>query len=267
MNQELFTTESPNKYPERGNILGVGVSAINMQQALDTIDQWIETRDPHYVCVTPAHAVMDCYRSSELRQIYNHSGLTTPDGMAIVWLLKWQGFRSVERVYGPDLLQAVCRQSLSNGYRHYFYGGAPGVAERLSEKLVKKYNGVRIVGLDCPPFRELTPEEDEAAVQRMCAANPDIVWIGIGSPRQERWMVDHLKRVGAPVMIGVGAAFDFISGNKPQAPRWMQKNGLEWFFRLASEPGRLWRRYILSYPRFTMLVLLQLMGLKQYPLN
>jgi N-acetylglucosaminyldiphosphoundecaprenol N-acetyl-beta-D-mannosaminyltransferase len=267
MSQEVITRDAQNKYPDRGNILGVGVSAINMQQTLDTIHQWINTRDSHYVCVTPAHAVMDCYRSSELRQVYNRSGLTTPDGMAIVWLLKWQGFQKVERVYGPDLLQAVCKQSLSNGYRHYFYGGAPGVAERMSLKLVNRYNGIRIVGLDCPPFRELTPEEDEAVVQRMSAANPDIVWIGIGSPRQERWMVDHLERVGAPVMIGIGAAFDFISGNKPQAPRWMQRNGLEWFFRLASEPGRLWRRYLLSYPRFILLVLLQMVGLKQYPLN
>ena len=255
------------KDPERGNILGVGVSAIDMQQALHSIGQWIVARDPHYVCVTPAHAVMDCYRSSELRQIYNRSGLTTPDGMAIVWLLKWQGFRNVERVYGPDLLQAVCQQSLINGYSHYFYGGAPGVTERLSKKLLQKYHGLRIVGLDSPPFRDLKPDEDEAAVQRMRDANPDIIWIGLGSPRQERWMVDHLMRVGAPVMIGIGAAFDFISGNKPQAPLWMQRNGLEWFFRLTSEPGRLWRRYLLNYPRFTMLVLLQLMGLKQYPIN
>jgi N-acetylglucosaminyldiphosphoundecaprenol N-acetyl-beta-D-mannosaminyltransferase len=254
-------------YPERGNILGVGVSAINMQQALDSIDRWIKTREPHYVCVTPAHAVMDCYKSSELRQIYNASGLTTPDGMAIVWLLKWQGFHKVERVYGPDLLQAVCQQSLTNGYSHYFYGGDVGVAERLSQKLVQKYNGLRIVGLESPPFRELTFEEDQAAVERIFAAKPDIVWIGIGSPRQERWMVDHIKRVGAPVMIGIGAAFDFVSGNKPQAPLWMQRNGLEWFFRLINEPERLWRRYLLNYPRFTMLVLLQLMGLKKYPIN
>jgi len=267
MNQEEFTMESPIKYPERGNILGVGVSAINMQQALDTIDYWIRTHDPHYVCVTPAHAIMDCYRSSELRRIYNHSGLTTPDGMAIVWLLKWQGFQNVERVYGPDLLKAVCQRSLENGYRHYFYGGAPGVAERLSQKIDQKYSGLQIVGLDSPPFRELTPQEDEAAVQKICAANPDIVWIGIGSPRQECWMIDHLKRVGAPVMIGIGAAFDFISGNKPQAPPWMQRNGLEWFFRLANEPRRLWRRYLLNYPRFAVLVLLQLIGLKQYPMN
>ncbi|MDR3572907.1 MAG: WecB/TagA/CpsF family glycosyltransferase [Anaerolineaceae bacterium] len=257
----------PVKQPERGNILGVGVSAINMQQALDSIDQWVRIRSPHYVCVTPAHTVMDCYRSFDLRQIYNCSGLTTPDGMAIVWLLKWQGFRKVERVYGPDLLQAVCQQSLTHGYSHYFYGGAPGVAESLTQKLVQKYHGLRIAGIECPPFRELTSEEDEAIIDKICAANPDIVWIGIGSPRQERWMVNHLEKVKAPVMIGIGAAFDFVSGNKPQAPLWMQRSGLEWFFRLANEPRRLWRRYLLNYPQFVVLVLLQMMKLKRYPMN
>src|SRR5271157_2129787 len=238
-----------------------------MQQALCSIDQWIKTRQVHYVCVTPAHAVMNCYWSSQLRHIYNCSGLTTPDGMSIVWLLKLQGFRKVERVYGPDLLQAVCQNSLTHEYTHYFYGGAQGVVERLSQRLIQKYSGLGIVGLESPPFRELSPEEDEAAGQRMRTANPDIVWIGIGSPRQEKWMADHLKRVGAPVMIGIGAAFDFISGIKPQAPKWMQRSGLEWFFRLLSEPKRLWRRYLLHYPYFAMLVLLQQMGVKKYPIN
>lgn len=251
----------------RLNILGVGISAIRMEDALRKIDEWIETRQPHYVCVTPAHAIMDCQRDPKLASIYNRSGLTTPDGMAIVWLLKWHGYRNVGRVYGADLVRAVCRASLKKGYRHYFYGGAPGVAERLAQKLQRDYPGLQVAGIESPPFRELTAAEESAMIERIRAARPDLVWVGIGSPRQERWMSKHVTRLGAPVLIGVGAAFDFLSGVKPQAPPWVQRIGMEWFFRLLSEPRRLWRRYLLGYPRFVALVLLQRLGLKRYSME
>ena len=249
----------------RCNILGVGVSAIDMNQALGTIAEWVTERSPHYICVTPAHAVMDVYQDDELRQIYNHSGLTTPDGMAIVWLLKWYGYNDVNRVYGPDLLLAVCEQSVDCGYRHYFYGAAPGVARQLADSLQERFPGLDVVGVESPPYRPLTPEEDAEIVRQIRDARPDFVWVGIGSPRQERWMRDHLALLDVPVLIGVGAAFDFLSGNKPQAPYWIQRSGLEWLFRLFSEPRRLWRRYI-RYPRFVVLAVLQRLGFISFSL-
>ncbi len=243
--------------PPRCAILGVGVSAINMVDAQAHIAAWIEQNEPNYVCVTPAHAIMECHDHPELMPIYNQSGLTTPDGMAVVWLLRWRGFKRVERVYGPDLLLETCRAGLNRGYRHYFYGGAPGVAEELAERLGAQYPGLNVVGIESPPFRALTGEETEQMRERLQRAKPDIVWVGIGSPRQERWMASEVAALGVPVLIGVGAAFDFLSGRKAQAPRWVQTSGLEWLFRLLSEPGRLWKRYVLGYPRFVVLILLE----------
>ena len=249
-------------YP-RAPILGVWVSAISMLDALKAIDGWIDCREQHYVCVAPAHAVMDYRRDRRLLRIANESGLTTPDGMSIVWLLRLMGYRDVERVYGPDLMIEACRWSNERGWKHFLYGGAPGVSERLKTCLEVRFPGLSIVGTDAPPFRPLTPMEDEAIVAAINDAGPDIVWIGLSTPKQERWMADHLGRIEAPVMIGVGAAFDFLSASKAQAPRWMQRSGLEWLFRLGTEPGRLWRRYA-EYPLFAFLVLIQFIGLRDY---
>jgi len=235
-----------------------------MDQALEAIGSWIANGERQYVCVTPAHGVMECQKNRELLRIFNQSGLTTPDGMAIVWLLKLKGYRHVTRVYGPDLMENVCKRSANGaGYRHFFYGGGPGIAEKLSECLRSKYPGLHVVGTYTPPFRSLTPEEDEEVINQINRCSPDIVWVGISTPKQERWMVEHLHKINAPVMIGVGAAFDFLSGSKPQAPRWMQRSGLEWLFRLISEPRRLWPRYA-QYPHFLLLVIGQLLGILNF---
>lgn len=251
----------------RVNILGVGVNAVCMADALDALDGWINQRQPHYVCCAPAHAVMECVDHPDLRPVYNQSGLTTPDGMPIAWLIRWAGHKQVERVYGPDLLLAACEYGLERGWRHYFYGGATGIPERLVEKLRARFPALCVAGVESPPFRELDALEQAAATQRIRGAGTDILWVGLGSPRQERWMAANVDLLGVPVLVGVGAAFDFLSENKRQAPRWMQRSGLEWLFRLFSEPRRLWKRYILGYPRFVVLVLLQKMGLKRYPLE
>ncbi len=250
-------------HPGRVNILGVEVSAINMGQALASIQDWIERKDQHYVCVTPAHSVMDCYRDPSLRRVFNESGLTTPDGMAIVWLLRLHGCRHVSRVYGPDLMREACRLSVGKGWRHYLYGGEPGVAEGLKSTLESQYKGIEIVGTYSPPFRALSPEEENQAVAAINAARPDILWVGIGSPKQERWMNEHRGRVNASVMVGVGAAFDFLAARKPQAPRWMQRTGLEWLYRFLHEPRRLWPRYS-QYPLFVFLAVAQLTGLRKF---
>jgi N-acetylglucosaminyldiphosphoundecaprenol N-acetyl-beta-D-mannosaminyltransferase len=246
---------------KHGNILGVKISALTMATATEMIDFWITYRTPNFVCVAPAHSVMECHDHPELKVIFNQSGMTTPDGMAIVWIMHWLGFRHVERVYGPDLLLAVCAKSVEKGYRHYFYGGAPDVLEQLLINLHHRFPQLQVVGYDSPPFRQLSFEEEQMACERIRSAAPDIVWVGLGSPRQERWMAEYMDKLQVPVMVGVGAAFDFLSGRKAQAPRWIQRNGLEWLFRLATEPGRLWRRYI-HYPRFVALVCLQMLGVK-----
>lgn len=241
----------------RQSILGVEINAVNMMQTLEAMENWIANREPHYICCVPAHILMDCRANPSLIPILNASGINTPDGMAVVWYLRVRGHRNVTRVYGPDLMLAFCERSVESGTRHYLYGGAEGVAETLATKLKNRFPGIQVVGMDSPPFRELTAEEDQGAVKRIRAARPDIVWVGIGSPRQERWMAEHVHRLDVPVLVGVGAAFDFLSGNKAQAPYWMQRSGLEWLFRLCNEPRRLWRRY-LQYPRFAVLALWEL---------
>lgn len=251
----------------RVNILGVGISAVNLTSALEEIERWIEQGKRHYVCVTPVHGIMACHWEPDLRAIFNASGLTTPDGMPIVWLLRWLGHRQVARVYGPDLMLAVCQRSLSKGYRHFLFGGEHGVAEALKARLQERFPGLQVVGTLSPPFGRLEPEEDEEMVRRINEVRPDIVWVGLGCPKQERWMAEHRDRLKAPVLIGVGAAFDFLTGRKPQAPRWMQRAGLEWLFRLLTEPRRLWGRYLINNPLFVALVVLQALRVRRYSLE
>jgi len=238
-----------------------------MEHALEIIDGWIQRRDPHYVCVATVHGVMECQQNPDLRRLFNSSGLTTPDGMPLVWLSRLQGFRPVGRVYGPDLMLALCERSLSRGYRHYLYGGEEGVAETLKNTLQERFPGLDVAGTHTPPFRALTAEEDREIVERINAAKPDIVWVALGAPRQDIWAAQHVGRLTAPVVIGVGAAFDFLSGRKRQAPPWMRKAGLEWLFRLAQEPGRLWYRYLIYNPLFLIKASAQMLGLRRYPLE
>ena len=247
----------------RVNVLGVGVSAVNMARTLEVIDSWLRDRRRNYICLTPAHSVMACYRDPDLRRIFNASGLTTPDGMSIVWILRRRDHREVGRVYGPDLMLACCERFLGPQYRHFLYGGQAMQLDALRARLQDRFPGLVVSGTYAPPFGALTPEEDAQIVRMINRSGADIVWVGLGSPKQERWMAEHLGRIDAPVMIGVGAAFDFLVGLKPQAPRWIQRSGLEWLFRLATEPRRLWPRYR-SYPLFALLVLAQELGISRF---
>jgi N-acetylglucosaminyldiphosphoundecaprenol N-acetyl-beta-D-mannosaminyltransferase len=251
----------------RCNVLGVGVSAINPSIAVETIGRWVADRRSHYVCVTGVHGVMESLRDPEIRRIHNAAGLVTPDGMPLVWVSRLRGFEGVERVYGPDLMLAVASASGRAGYRHFLYGGGEGVADRLAAALRARFPGLEVVGTFCPPFRPLTAEEDAQVVDRINRSGADIVWVGLSTPKQERWMSDHLGRLSTPVMIGVGAAFDFHAGLVPQAPRWMQRSGLEWFFRLMVEPRRLWRRYLFNNPSFLAMLFLQSVGLRRFRLD
>jgi N-acetylglucosaminyldiphosphoundecaprenol N-acetyl-beta-D-mannosaminyltransferase len=254
------------KFFPRANILGVDVSAINLPQALDTIERWIQQLEQDYVCVAGVHGVMESQRDEKLKRIHNQAGLVTPSGMPLVWLSHLKGFPWVERVYGPDLMLAICQKSLTKRYRHYFYGGDQGVPEKLIIRLTQQFPELQVAGFWSPPFRPLTREEDAEIIKRINATEPDIIWVGLSTPKQEYWMYEHLSRVTAPVIIGVGAAFDFNAGIKQQAPLWMQRNGLEWMFRLINEPRRLWRRYLINNPLFLWMVLFQALG-KKSPLQ
>lgn len=242
----------------RVDVLGVGVSAINMDIAIDVIDRWITSGTRHYVCITGVHGVMESQRDEALRRIHNEAGLVTPDGMPLVWLSKWRGWRNTSRVYGPDLMLALCERSQATGYRHYFYGGQPGVPEQLARRLQHRFPGLAVTGTFSPPFRPLSAAEQTEIVARINDARPDIVWVGLGTPKQERWMAQHVSRLHASALIGVGAAFDLHAGLRRQAPSWMQRTGLEWLFRLGQEPRRLWRRYLVNNPLFLWLTVLQM---------
>jgi N-acetylglucosaminyldiphosphoundecaprenol N-acetyl-beta-D-mannosaminyltransferase len=238
----------------RVDVLGVSVSAIDLPEAVDRIAGWIGQRSQNYVCVTGVHGVMESQRDEELRRIHNASGMTTPDGMPMVWAGHWAGASWMRRVYGPDMMLAVCERASEMGWRSFFYGGREGVPELLAERLAQRFPGLRVAGTYSPPFRELTPEEDAALIDRINASHADLVWVGLSTPKQERWMAAHVGRLEAPVLLGVGAAFDIHAGTLAQAPRWMQRNGLEWLYRLFREPRRLWRRYLSTIPRFLFAV-------------
>jgi N-acetylglucosaminyldiphosphoundecaprenol N-acetyl-beta-D-mannosaminyltransferase len=245
---------------QRVNILGVGVNAIDMSIAVNTVRDWIDRNDRNFVCVTGVHGVMESYRDPTLRKIHNAAGLVTPDGMPLVWLGRRLGFGQIKRVYGPDLMLALCEYSMGKAYSHFLYGGGPEVPEKLAEELKDRFPGLQVAGVYSPPFRELTPEEDEGVIKMINDSGAQIVWIGLSTPKQEKWMSSHLKKLKASVLIGVGAAFDIHSGLKPQAPAWMRNSGLEWLFRLITEPKRLWKRYAINNPMFVALAARQLLG-------
>jgi N-acetylglucosaminyldiphosphoundecaprenol N-acetyl-beta-D-mannosaminyltransferase len=237
------------------NVFGVPVSAINMEIAIQTIDGWIQRRETSYICVTGVHGVMESQRDAKLKMIHRAAGLVTPDGMPLVWICRLLGLKQVERVYGPDLMIRLSEESLRRGYSSYYFGGGPGIADRLAACLSAKFPGLKVSGTWTPPFRPLSEEEDEAIVDSINSSKADIVWVGLSTPKQEYWMSEHRSKLQAPVLIGVGAAFDFHAGAKAQAPRWMQRSGLEWLFRLLTEPRRLWKRYLINNTMFTLKIL------------
>lgn len=246
--------------PQQVDILGVRVSAIDIPFAVACIQRWFDSGVHNFVCVTGVHGVMESYRDARLREIHNTAGLVTPDGMPLVWLARMMGITRIERVYGPDLMLAICEWSVGSGCSHFFYGGAAGVPERLAEELADRFPGLKIAGTYSPPFRDLTPEEDELVIEKINHSGAGLVWVGISTPKQERWMSSHVSKLNASALIGVGAAFDIHSGLKPQAPMWMRDSGLEWLFRLAVEPKRLWKRYAINNPLFIALAARQFLS-------
>ncbi len=250
---------------QRVNTLGVGVCHVSMAEAVEAVIQMAKSGESHYVCVSNVHTVMMCQQNPEYLRIHNEAAMVVPDGRPLGWFQQLQGYNQRERVYGPDLMLAVCERSVAEGFSHYLYGGREGVPEKLAQTLQARFPGLKVAGCYSPPFRALTPEEDEADVKRINESGADILWVGLGAPKQELWMGRHFRRVNVPVMLGVGAAFDFHTGLVRQAPNWMQRSGLEWLFRFWVEPRRMWRRYVFNNPAFLVLAACQLLGLKNYP--
>lgn len=220
-----------------------------------------------YVCCATAYNLNLARRDSALRAAYNRALYTTPDGMPLVWLARAHGHRNTTRVYGPDLMLALCDAGRAVGLRHYFFGGHPGVAEQLRTRLLDRFPGLAGVGQYTPPFRDLTPDEFAQLQDDVARTRVDVIWVGLSTPKQEKFMANAWAQLDANVLIGVGAAFDFHSHRVRQAPRWMQRRGLEWLHRLATEPRRLWPRYLVHSPMFVIRTLAQTLRLREYPLE
>jgi N-acetylglucosaminyldiphosphoundecaprenol N-acetyl-beta-D-mannosaminyltransferase len=237
---------------QRLNIAGTEVSIVTLPYVLNTLERWIADRSGRYVVCRDVHGIILARRDERFREIHEGADLVTPDGMPLVWTAKLLGCREISRVCGPDLLPAAAGRGVGLGWKHYFYGSSPDVVEKLVRKLEARFPGMTVVGTYSPPFRASTAAEDGLACENIRGSGADLVWVGLGSPKQEVWMADNVGRCGGAVLVGVGAAFDFHAATVARAPDWMRRSGLEWAHRLIQSPRRLWRRYLVMAPQFVM---------------
>lgn len=233
------------------DVLGVPVTATSLDDASRQIHDWAADRTGRFVCIRDVHGVVQAYDDPKLAELHRKASMVTPDGMPLVWIGKRRG-HDVQRTCGPDLMDRILRDSASSGLRHFFYGGKPGIAERLKQIFEARYPGLNVVGVETPPFRDLTELELREVARLIENSGAQVVWVGMSTPKQEVFM-SRVAELSSATWIGVGAAFDFHTGSVKRAPIWMQKSGLEWLFRLGSEPRRLWRRYLVMAPRFIWL--------------
>jgi N-acetylglucosaminyldiphosphoundecaprenol N-acetyl-beta-D-mannosaminyltransferase len=251
--------QSPVQLPSF-RVLGVRVDAVQMSDAVERLRSWMGDSQnlARYVAVTGMHGIAESRESEQFRLVLNTADMVVPDGMPLVWLGRLKGFSLRSRVCGAELMDSFC-QATGNAYRHFFYGGGAGVAEQLAQALHEKY-GIVIAGTYAPPFRPLTDAEAEDLASIVDRTSPDVFWVGLSTPKQEKWMYEFRHKLKVAVMLGVGAAFDMNSGNLQRAPEWMRENGLEWLFRLGSEPRRLWKRYLVTIPQAVWFVCMELLG-------
>jgi len=237
------------------DILGVRFAAVQIPDVIRRIEMWIKCdRRAHYITVSNVHGVVESQHDMQVMEALNRSDLNVPDGMPIVWLGRCSGQRLHRRVYGPELFIDFCHKTQGEGYRHFFYGGAPEVVKMLVANLKERCPGIKIAGYYSPPFRALSAEEDEHIIKLINESQADVLWIGLGCPKQELWMYAHRQKISVPAAIGVGQAFNIYAGSVSQAPRWMREHGLEWLFRLLQEPKRLGRRYLVYNTEFLLRV-------------
>ena len=247
------------------NVLGVRVSAVNATSATAEIRRWLDERSAYYVCVSGVHGVMECQRDPSLKAIHNRAGLVLPDGMPLAWWVRGAGHREADRVCGPEFMPHLLHSL--KGRRHYFYGASPETLNSLIAWVQGNYPEAIIAGFHSPPFRPLTPEEDAAVVDEINASKADIVWVGLSTPKQERWMAAHAQRLSVGALIGVGAAFDMHAGNVKRAPKFLRRTGFEWTYRLVLEPKRLWHRYLTNNPAFVLLAAAQITRIANFPVE
>lgn len=241
-------------------LLGMWLDTISYAATLELVIVWAHALESRYVCIANVHVLMQAFDSVEYQQIVNSADLVTPDGVPLVWMMRLKGQRGQQRVYGPTLMLHVLESATKEKIPVGFYGSKPEVLDALAKRMQARYEGLNVAYSCSPPFGAVSKEEDAVIVDEINRSGTRILFVGLGCPKQEIWMAEHRGVVNA-VMLGVGAAFDFHAGVKAQAPAWMQKVGLEWFFRLYSEPGRLWRRYLYHNPRFIFLAVADLLGL------
>lgn len=249
------------------HVLGVRVDAVQIADVVDHMKEWIrERRGCHSIAASGMNGLVEAQHDPEFKQILNATDLVVPDGMPLVWLGRRGGHVLPRRVYGPDLLLSFCEKTAGCGYRHFFYGAErePDVPERLAEKLKQRFQGMIVAATYSRPLASAGIEQEDEILSRVSQAGPDVVWVGLGEVRQVRWMHEHRDKLNVPVVVGVGAAFDMISGRRKQAPRWMREHGLEWLFRLCQEPRRLWRRYLIYGTQFVAWIILESLGLKKF---
>jgi N-acetylglucosaminyldiphosphoundecaprenol N-acetyl-beta-D-mannosaminyltransferase len=246
------------------NVLGTKVSAFDLAKAIDTADRWLTAGRCGYVCVTGVHGVMEARKDLAFREILNRACINLPDGMPMSWVGRMQGLTGMDRVFGPDFMAAMCQLSINRCYRHFLYGGQPGVAEDLQQKLETRFPGLQVVGTYTPPFRSLTLEEEAELFQKLQKSQPHILWVGLSTPKQERFMSQYVDRLQVPLLVGVGAAFDYHTGRLRDCPEWVKRAGLQWFHRLMQDPKRLWRRYLRHNSAFIWHIALQMLRLRRY---
>lgn len=238
------------------NILGVKISSLTYNSTLQKIEKWINTKKRDYICVAAVHLIMECQRNNKLLSGVNKAGLVTPDGMPLVWISKLKGQAQTRRVYGPTLTLKLCSLAEKNDYTVFLLGGARGQTKTMATKLKNKFTKIKVVGYHDTPIRPIPKKENQKIVRKINKSKAQIVFVGMGCPTQEQWMIDNRINLRANVLIGVGAAFDFITGEIRQAPFWIQKLGFEWLFRLTQDPLRLWRRYIIDNFKFLVKIFL-----------
>lgn len=243
---------------DTGSVLGAHIDALSWDAAMNRLLGWAHARESRYVTICNVHVVVSASRDAAYRDIINGSDMATPDGAPVAWMLRKLGFANQPRVSGPDLMWALCERAAKESLPIYCYGSTEATLGLLDARLREVFPGLQVT-MESPPFRALSAQEDAAAVERINASGAGIVFVGLGCPKQERWMAEHRGRINA-VMIGVGAAFDFHAGTVKRAPAWMRDNGLEWLHRLLSEPGRLWKRYLVTNTLFILGAARQLLG-------
>jgi N-acetylglucosaminyldiphosphoundecaprenol N-acetyl-beta-D-mannosaminyltransferase len=252
---------------DRANVLGVGVHTVDMEAAASILEAQIRNKRKGYVCLAGVHGIMEAQRSRHLRSVFDGATLVAPDGMPVVWISHLQGFAATQRIFGPDLMVHIMGKVQFRNCVHFLCGGDIGVAERLRDEMLRRFPWIKIAGTYSPPFRSMTDTEEQRFITNIHTLQPDIIWVGLSTPKQEKFMAHYLPMLDTTLMVGVGAAFLFHTNAIQDSPKWIKRAGMQWLHRFLQEPTRLWKRYLRNNPPFIICALLQIVGLRRYTLE